>query len=259
MFIQARYAYHEKETELDILFKEKFDRYPARIGHKREYIVAFDHSIPNSIIEQTEIEKTDMIILGWHETKGFQYYLGEVINGVLSTSKKQIALLKGHLPEKIEKILVAYNGKENSNHALYLAKKMASNTGAAIEILRIVSPDETPEEKKEVSEKLEDLVKSIPKIPVTFKLLERYSIEDAILEASNYSDLTIIGDSSQRFKVSLLSTLSQRVAVHARKPVMVVKKSKPISKESLNYLLKKYARKMYAKFGEGKEKSKKVE
>jgi hypothetical protein len=29
---------------------------------------------------------------------------------------------------------------------------------------------------------------------------------------------------------------------------MIVKKSKPISKESLNYLLKKYARKAYAKF-----------
>nr|WP_304364487.1 amino acid permease [Methanosarcina sp. KYL-1] len=252
----AQEAYHEKETEPDIRFKEKFDRYPARIGHKREYIVAFDHNIPNSIIEQAEIEKADMIILGWHETKGFQYYLGEVINGVLSTSKKQIALLKGHLPEKIEKILVAYNGKENSNHALYLAKKMAANTGASIEILRIISPDETPEEKKEVSEKLEDLVKSIPRVPVTFKLLERYSIEDAILEASNHSDLTIIGDSSQRFKVSLLGTLSQRVAIHARKPVMVVKKSKPISKESLNYLMKKYARKMYAKFGGGKEKGK---
>ncbi len=252
----AQDAYHEKKIEMDTRFKEKFDRYPAIFGQKREYIVAFDHRISNSIIEQAEIESVDLIILGWHEAKGFQYYLGEVTNGVLSSSKKQIALLKGKLPEKIKKILVAYNGKENSSHGLHLAKKLAVNTGAAIEIIRIISPDETPEEKKEISEELETLSKNITQIPVSFKLLERYSIEDAILEASNYSDLTIIGDSSQRFKVSLLGTLSQRVAIHARKPVMVVKKSKPISKESLNYLLKKYARKMYAKFGEGKGKGK---
>jgi len=250
----AQEAYHEKEPETEACCKEKFDLYPAKIGHKREYIIAFDHRVANSIMEQAEIENVDMIILGWHEAKGFQYYPGEVINGILSTSKKQVALLKGHLPKKIKKILVAYNGKENSNHALYLAKKLASNTEAAIEIIRVVSPDETPEEKKEISEGLEALVKNIPQLPVTFKLLERYSIEDAILEASNHSDLTIIGDSSQRFKFSLLGTLSQRVTIHARKPVIVVKKSKPISRESLNYLLKKYARKMYAKFGEGKEK-----
>ena len=241
-------AYHEKRIEMDYRFREDFEQYPAKFGNKREFIVAFDHKISNSIIEQAEIENADIIIMGWHDSKRFKYSFGGVTNDVLLSSKSQIALLKGHLPDNIKKILVAYNGKENSVHGLSLAKKIAANTGASIRIISIVNPDEDQDNKAKLAEELEDLVKKIPSIPVSFKLLERYSIEDAILEVSNGYDLTIIGDSSERFKISLLGTLSERIARHSRKSVMIVKKSKPISKESLNYLLKKSSRKIYTRF-----------
>ncbi len=247
--------YHEKQIEIGCRFREDFEQYPAKFGNKMEYIVAFDHKISNSIIEQAEIENADIIIMGWHDSKRFKYAFGDVTNDVLLSSKSQIALLKGHLPDSIRKVLVAYNGKENSIHGLSLAKKIATNTGASIRIITIVSPDEEQEQKAKVAEELEDLVKKIPSIPASFKLLERYSIEDAILEVSNGYDLTIIGDSSERFKISLLGPLSQRIARHSRKPVMIVKKSKPISKESLNYLLKKTARKVYARVRKEKDKS----
>lgn len=239
--------YHEKQIEMDCRFQEDFEQYPAKFGNKREYIVAFDHDISNSIIEQAEIENADIIIMGWHDSKRFKYAFGDVTNDVLLSSKSQIALLKGHLPDNIKKILVAYNGKENSVHGLSLAKKIAENSGASIRIISIVSPDDDEEQKTKVAEELEGLVKKLPSIPVSFKLLERYSIEDAVLEVSNGYDLTIIGDSSERFKISLLGTLSQRIARHSKKSVMIVKKSKPISKESLNYLLKKRAKKVYGR------------
>ncbi|WP_269850244.1 universal stress protein [Methanosarcina horonobensis] len=95
-----------------------------------------------------------------------------------------------------------------------------------MKIISIVSPDEDQDRKAKIAEELSELVKKIPSIPVSFKLLERYSVEDAILEVSNGYDLTIIGDSSERFKISLLGTLSQRIARHSRKPVMIVKKIK---------------------------------
>ncbi len=252
--IVAQEAYHEKQIEMDYRFREDFEQYPAKFGNKREYIVAFDHKISNSIIEQAEIENADIIIMGWHDSKRFKYSFGGVTNDVLLSSKSQIALLKGHLPDTIKKILVAYNGKENSVHGLSLAKKIAANTGASIRIISIVSPDNEQEQKAKIAEELEGLVKKIPSIPASFKLLERYSIEDAILEVSNGYDLTIIGDSSERFKISLLGTLSQRIARHSRKSVIIVKKSKPISKESLTYLLKKASRKIYARVRKNKGK-----
>jgi len=115
--------------------------------------------------------------MGWHDSKRFKYSFGDVTNDVLLSSKSQIALLKGHLPDNIKKILVAYNGKENSVHGLSLAKKIAANTGASMRIISIVSPDEDQEQKAKVAEELDGLVKKLPSIPASFKLLERYSIE----------------------------------------------------------------------------------
>ncbi len=119
----AQEAYHEKQIEMDCRFQEDFEQYPAKFGNKREYIVAFDHRISNSIIEQAEIENADIIIMGWPGSKRFQYSFGDVTNDVLLSSKSQIALLKGHLPDNIKRILVAYNGRENSVYGLSLAKK----------------------------------------------------------------------------------------------------------------------------------------
>jgi amino acid transporter len=242
----AREAYHDKQIEMDSRFKREFDKYPAILGHKRDYIVAFDHDIANSITEQAELENIDIIIMGWHESSRFQYSLGEVTSEVLSSSKKQIVLLKGYLPDKINRILVAYNGKANSVYGLNLARKLAANTGAKIVIITVISPDEEEERKEEIKTRIAELSAEEDTISVECRVLEKYSIEDAILEATNVSDVTIIGDSSQRFKVSLLGTLSQRIARHSKKPVLIVKRPRPISRESLNYFLKKVLRKFKA-------------
>ncbi|WP_243684922.1 amino acid permease [Methanosarcina barkeri] len=233
----AQEAYHEKKIEMDCRFKEEFESYPTILGHKREYIAAFDHSISNSILEQAEIEHADMIIMGWHEPKRFEYSHG-VTNQVLLSSKRPIALLKGHLPDSIHKILVGYNGKENSVYGLSLAEKLAVNTGAGIEIISIISPDESQENRQKITDELESLVGKISSIPVSFRVLTKYSIEDALLEASNNNDLTIIGDSSERFKISLLGTLSQRIARHSKKPIVIVKKSNRSQKKALIIWLK---------------------
>lgn len=249
----AREVYHDRHVAMDFSFRREFDRYPAILGHKREYIVAFDHDIANSIIEQAEIENVDSIIMGWHESSRFQYSLGEVASEVLTYSKKQILLMKGYLPDRISKILVPYNGKENAVYGLHLAKRLAANTGAGIVIMTVISPDMEQDMKEEITAKVSELAAEDDTIHLECRVLERYSIEDAILEAAESSDLTIIGDSSQRFKISLLGTLSQRIARHSKKPVLIVKKSRPISKESLNYLLKKYIRKYKARLEKKKE------
>lgn len=236
----AQDAYHEKKIEMDSHFKEEFEQYPIILGHKRKYIVAFDHSVSNSIIEQAELENADLVIMGWHESNRFQYSLGDVTNEVLSSLKRHIVLLKGYLSEKVTKIVVAYDGKDNSVYGLHLAKKLAVNTGAKIEIIRIVSPDEDEEQKNLIVEELKAISKTEEHISISFKVLDRYSVEDAILEASNDSDLTVIGDSGQRFKASFLGTLSQRVARHSKNPVMIVRRSKPISKENVLFFIRKY-------------------
>lgn len=74
---------------------------------------------------------------------------------------------------------------------------------------------------------------------VVYEIQEKYSTEDAILEAANEHDIIMIGDSSQRFKRAFLGTLPQRIARHTRKPVIIVKRYKPLSKEGISSIFVK--------------------
>lgn len=234
----AQEAYHKNGIEIKSLLKEEFEQFPIISGHKREYIVAFDHSVSNSIVEQANIENVEIIIMGWHEHNRFNYSIGDVANEVLSFSKSHIVLLKGYLPKKINKIVVAYDGKDNSIYAIYLAKKLALNTGASIQIVNISHPDKESIDKNKFISKIDEIIGDDYRVPVDYKFIERFSIADGILEFGNKGDILIIGDSGKRFKLSLLGTLSQKIAKYSSKPVIIVRRSQPISREGLTYWLK---------------------
>jgi len=235
----AQEAYHKNGIEVESSLQKEFENFPILLGHEREYIIAFDHNVSNSIVEQANIEKVDIIIMGWHESDRFHYSIGDVTNEVLSFSKSHIVLLKGYLPEKINRIVVSYDGKDNSSYGVYLAKKLAINTGASIQIINISHPEKESVDKNELLSSLDKIIGDEDRISIDYKFIERFSIVDGVLEFGNAGDLLIIGDSDQRFKISLLGSLSQKITKYSSKPVLIVRRSKPISREGLTYWLRK--------------------
>ncbi|WP_445474817.1 amino acid permease [Methanococcoides methylutens] len=233
----AQEAYHSG-VEVKSLVKKEFEQFPIISGHKREFIIAFDRSVSSSIVEQANIENVDVIVMGWNENNRFNHSIGDVANEVLSFSKSHIVLLKGYLPRKINRIVIAYDGKDNSIYGVYLAKKLAINTGASIQIVNISHPDKEPIDKNKLIDAINEIIGDDDRISIDYKFIERFSIADGILEFGNDGDMLIIGDSGRRFKVSLLGTLSQRIAKHSSKPVIIVRRSIPISREGLTYWLK---------------------
>ncbi|MBP2030903.1 amino acid transporter/nucleotide-binding universal stress UspA family protein [Methanohalophilus levihalophilus] len=235
----AQEAYHKRGKEIKHLLQEEFEQFPALSGHKREFIIAFDHSVSNSIVEQANMENVDIIVMGWHGHNRFSYSLGDVTNEVLSFSKSHIILLKGYLPEKIKRIVVTYDGKDNSSYGVYLAKKLAISTGASIQVVNIAHPEKEPIDKSKLIADLNKIIGDDDRVFVTYEFIERFSIADGILEFGNNGDLLIIGDSGQRFKVSLLGKLSQKITKHSASPVLIVRTAKPISREGLTYWIRK--------------------
>ena len=236
----ARDAFHTSKNSMENLLIEKFEEFPIIVGHEREYIIAFDHSVANSIIEQAEIENVDFIVIGWHELNRLHYSMGNVATKVLALAKNNIVMLNGYFPQKIERILVAYNNKENSQYGLAIAKRLAKNTGAKIHILRVVNPNDEEEKKDKIRYELEQIVKDDKDNLISYELKEQYSVENGILGSVDKADMLIIGDSSQRFRLSLLGMLSYNVAKRSNRPVLIVKRHKPLSREGIsNALMKK--------------------
>ncbi|WP_052306387.1 amino acid permease [Methanosalsum zhilinae] len=237
--LAAQEAYHENKLQINSELERKFRECIRLPEHKHEYIVAFDHSVSNSIMEQSEIEKVTLIVMGWHEVDRFHPSAGNVANKVLTSAKKHIVILKGYMPPEIKTILVAFNAKDNSKYCLYLAKRLAMTTGAQIKLLRIINPDLSAEEKQEKIKEAKEAALDEEGFNVVYEIQEKYSTEDAILEAANEHDIIMIGDSSQRFKRAFLGTLPQRIARHTRKPVIIVKRYKPLSKEGISSIFVK--------------------
>lgn len=250
----ARDAFHDKKNIMENLLKEKFDEFPIIVGHEREYIIAFDHNIANSIIEQAEIENVDFIVLGWHEVNRLHFSMGNVATKVLALAKNNIVMLNGYFPAKIEKIVVAYNGKENSRYGLTLAKRLAMNTGVKIHILRVIKPGAQEEEKIKIISELEQIVKDSKENSISYEVKEHYSAEGGILGSIGKDDLLIIGDSSQRFKISLLGMLPYNIAKRSNRPVLIVKGHKPLSREGIsNAIMKKVMKIVHIKDGAGQK------
>jgi nucleotide-binding universal stress UspA family protein len=229
---------------MDGLLRERFEKFPLVVGHEREYIIAFDHSITNSIMEQAQLEKVDFIIIGWHEVNRFHPSLGTVANQVLSVANNNTVVLKGYLPAKIGRIVVAYNGKENSRYGLHLARRLSKSTGAPLHVLRVVKPNVAEDVKVSAHRDLEELARDTSMAPIVYHVKVHFSAENAVLEFLTEDDLLIIGDSSSRFKLSLLGNLPYVLAKGYKGPLLIVKKHKPLSSEGVNNMLLKKLNKL---------------
>ena len=207
-----------------------FDKWSSISSSEQKYIVAFDHDVSNSIIEQAKNEDANLILMGWKTEDKFQSNMGNIVYKVLKNSQSHIAILKGSYIENPKKIVVAYDGKHNSRYALYLGKKLAINSNALLKVISVVSPDDDVEYKDEVHENLKEAVKCEYNINIEYELIQKYEVTDVILDATRDSDLTILGDSSKRFKKAMLSTVPQRVANHSKNPVLIIKRHQSSNK-----------------------------
>ena len=246
--IAAQDSFHSNKNIMENILKEKFDEFPIIVGHEREYIIAFDHNVANSIIQQAEIENVDFIVIGWHEMDRLHFSMGNVANKVLALAKNNIVMMNGYFPKRIEKIILAYNGKDNSRYGLILAKRLSKNTGAKIHILRVIKPNAQEEKKKRIRSDIEQIIKDEKASSISYEVKEHYSVEDGILGSIGQDDLLILGDSSQRFKVSLLGMLPYNVAKRSNRPVLIVKRHKPLSREGIsNMIMKKIMKMRYSR------------
>lgn len=226
----AMECYHEDGDEGCEVLESIFDDWSQITSKEQKYIVAFDHDIADSIIEQSKKENVNLILMGWQRKARFQYAIGGITYKLLTHSKTHIGILKGHFSKEPSKIVVAYDGKHNSRYALLLGKKLALNTDAVLKVIRIVNPDTNEDEKQEILNDLKEVAKPEKNINIEYELIEKYEVTDVILEETKSSDLTILGDSSKRFKRTILSTLPQRVATHSKTPILIIKRHQPSTK-----------------------------
>lgn len=113
-----------KEDAFYNKIKREFESELDSGDKKQKFLEVFSHDVAAAILNEAEIEKANLIVLGWQRNKRLHQWYGSVTNHVLSYAKSHIAVLKGYFPKEIRKILVFYGGGDNPRYALYLAKRL---------------------------------------------------------------------------------------------------------------------------------------
>lgn len=239
---EARDAFHANRIAVDGALREKFEEFPAIVGHERKYVISFDHNVTNSIVEQAELEDVDFIIIGWHEMDCLHSLFGNITNQVMSSASKNIVALNGYLPSKIRRIVVAYNGKDNSSYGLYLSKRLSKSTGAELHVLRVIDPNLDDESYNAILNDIEKASGGSSVHSISTHLIKHISVEEGILDFIEMGDMLVIGDSGKRFSFSLIGDRSCVLAKGHKGPVIIIKKHRPISSRGLMYVLMKRTR-----------------
>ena len=228
----------EDFQELDETFRDYF----GSTEREQRYLIVFDHSISDAILEQSERESADLILMGWQKQKRFGKGMGGITKRVMHQAGSSKAVLRGHYPEDIDLISVAYDGKRNSRYGLQIARRISGKTGVRVRVFHIVSPDASENKKESCRQEMRELAADEEECTIECEIEERFSVSDTILEEAGKADLTVIGDSLRRFSLSHIGNRAARIARHSDDNLLIVKKYQPLSKETILSRLRQLGR-----------------
>ncbi|MFW5788018.1 MAG: amino acid permease, partial [Halanaerobiales bacterium] len=236
---RADYKVHQNRYKIDHLIEEKFKDNMGQVKGEKRYTEVFSHNVPKAVINEAEKQKIDLILMGWKEGNRFHHVAGSVTEQVLKSGKSHVAVLKGHMPSEINNITVPFGGGDNSRYAFYLAKRLASEVNADVKLLRVVNPEISDNDLKMVREGLEEELEFDKSLcNIDYEIIKRYSRKDAIIAESRECDILIMGDSNERFRLSLLGNIPRKVALNVELPLILVRRYRPLSRERILGMIK---------------------
>jgi nucleotide-binding universal stress UspA family protein len=194
--------------------------------------VLISRNVADTLLEEAETEKADLLILGWRGTSGRGRIFGSNIDRVVEKANCDVIVFKSEgLKEPVGRILVLAGAEWHSSYAAEIASVIAKSSGAEVTVLGIAQADSQTAAVRGYSGKLVKIcetkgVKAKEKILVTKNL-----INTVINESDDY-DLLVLGASEVVWAPSmvLIGMAEDRIAKGTGKPVLMVRKVKKVEK-----------------------------
>ncbi len=216
--------------------KEKLEKYVEKFGEKANYSVEIG-DIAETILEKSDEEKVDLVIIGSHQ-KGLieKLLIGSITEKVVNKARTSVLVVKGEPLKEINKILVGYDFLPNSIEALEFAKDIASRAKSIIEIVHIDSDqwfahlahvhEEVLEKKKRLLEEVKQKIEKETGLKVEIDL-EKGEVDSLLIEKikEKNPDLVVVGKrKGKKIKRIFLGRTAMKVVRNSEKPVLIVRK-----------------------------------
>ncbi|MGH2413863.1 MAG: universal stress protein, partial [Microcystaceae cyanobacterium] len=200
------YAFESTPIEAERLIQERRSNLqelidclePPEIRFFVQPIVRVTNDVARETSRIAELDRADLIIVGWHRSSFSSNRLGGRVGSILSQIPVDVAVYvdRGHY--SLNRLLVPYAGNPHDDLGLQLALRLlVNNESRHLTVLRVQSEEQnSPELSYEfhaVVDKLPSTVQSRIEMPI----IEANNPVKAVVDASTHVDLTIAGTSRE--------------------------------------------------------------
>jgi Kef-type K+ transport system membrane component KefB/nucleotide-binding universal stress UspA family protein len=240
--LDEEYAFGSSPVEADLRIAQQRSRLeeviqtlePPELRSIVYPIVRIANDVARETAQIAEIDRADLILVGWHRPAFRSNRLGGRVGQILSTAKTDVAVFVDSLAEQFpkndhepaQKLLVPYISGIHNDLGLELALRMMANQpGCLLTVLRVTPIGQTT---SDISHEFRTVMTQIPETMrdrITIPVIQSSNPIQAVIEASARVDLTIAGASREwGIERQTLGRYTDELAVRCRSALLITRR-----------------------------------
>ena len=189
-------------------------------------IVRVGSDVARETTQIAEVEQADLILVGWHRPAFSNNRLGGRVGQILSSAKTDVAVFIDRQNKSLNSILLAYSAGIHTDLGLALALRILFNQPEAqLTILRVRVPSEP---LGDFSYEFRTMMQQLPvelRDRIEMEIVEAAEPIQAVVSASAYVDLTIVGTSREwGIERQTLGQYTDTLAVECRSSLLITRR-----------------------------------
>jgi uncharacterized hydrophobic protein (TIGR00271 family) len=228
-------------------FLDRAVKHAQAVGVPVHPIVRIAHSPVEGILDTANEESCDLILMGWRgEPTAQSYELSPVIDPVVIQAPCDVAVLKGEIPEPLERVLIPTAGGPHAPAAVQIGLDLAVEAKAEVIALNLIRGPVTAAARQQAHANIDRTLAAIEGAErVSRRIARTDDIKQGILEAAARCDLLLLGASEEGLLDQItFGGLPEEMARACPQPVILVKRYRGLSQ----FWLRRVWRSLYAFF-----------
>jgi uncharacterized hydrophobic protein (TIGR00271 family) len=195
-------------------------------------VVRLGTSPADGILDVIENEQVSLLVIGWSGNMASEEIAADPLVDLLVRSAPcDVLVLRGQIPEQIERVTVATAGGPHSMLATELAYAFSADGDYHLRLLHVLPPDSTTEEKQTGNAALSACAALADENAVEQEMIGAESIEAGIVKGADGADVLIMGAAkANAFMRSRFRGLPVKIAGNMARPVIIAR-----AKEEIQY------------------------
>ncbi|MBW4497613.1 MAG: cation:proton antiporter [Oscillatoria princeps RMCB-10] len=202
--LQEDYLFESTPLEAERLIQERRERLeeltqslePPETRAGVRSIVRICSDVARETAQIAQLDRADLILLGWHRPAFSNNRLGGRVGQILTTAPADVAVFVDRGRERLDSLLVPYSANIHDDLALELALRLLVNdSNRRLAVLRAAAPGQSASEFSNEFRALTQQLPAAVRERMEFPVLEAAEPIQAVVEASQSADLTLAGTS----------------------------------------------------------------